>query len=60
MQVVNCLQLYVKEVADFPVRVRGVADAIELEINVAQSSFGGLTAKFFTLGKFDAVARSLH
>ena len=40
VQVIDGLQLYVEQVTDFAVRVGGVADAVELEINVAQSGFG--------------------
>ena len=43
MKIVDRLQLDVEEVADFAVRVGGVADAVELEIDVTQSGFGGFS-----------------
>ena len=60
MQVVDGFELYVEEIADLTVRIRGIPDAIELEINVAESRFCGLTAELFALGELNAVARGLH
>ena len=40
MQIINGLQLDVEEIADLAVRVGGVADAVELEIDVTQTSLG--------------------
>ena len=59
VQVVDGLELHVKQVADLAVRVGGVADAVELEIGVAQTGFGGGAAEFLALGEFDAVGRGL-
>ena len=42
VQVLDGLQLHVEQVADLAVRVGGVADAVELQIGVAQAGFGGL------------------
>ncbi|MCG3162575.1 MAG: hypothetical protein JMDDDDMK_03854 [Acidobacteria bacterium] len=60
VQVVNRLEFYVEEVANLPVAVGGVADAVELQVDVTQSGFGGLAAEFFRLGEFDAVGRGLN
>jgi len=49
VQVVDGLQLYIKEVADFAVRVGGVSDAVKLKIDVAQSGECGGAAKLFAL-----------
>ena len=40
--------------------VGGVADAVELQISVAHSSFGGLLREFQALGKFNSVGGCLH
>src|SRR5205085_414876 len=60
MQVVNGLELYVEQIADFAVRIRGVSDAIELEINITQASFCGLAANLFTLCELNAITGGLH
>ncbi len=46
VQVVDSAQLHVKQVADLAVRVGGVADAVELQVSVAQARFGCLTREF--------------
>ena len=51
VQVVNRLELYVEQVADLAVRVGSVADAVELEVDVAQTGFGGSAAEFLDSGK---------
>ena len=45
VQVVDGLQLYVEQVADLAVRVGGVADAVELEVDVAEAGFGSGAAE---------------
>ncbi len=40
--------------------VGGVADAVELEIDVTQSGFRGLLAELDGLRELDAVGRGLH
>ena len=45
MQILNCFQLDIKEVAHLAVFVGGVADAVELQVGVAQAGFGGLPAE---------------
>ena len=45
MQVVNRVQLHVKQIADLAVRVGGVADAVELQIGIAQTGFSGLRGR---------------
>src|ERR1019366_4840250 len=58
VQVLDRLQLYIEEVADQAVRVGGVADAVELQVRIAQTGFKGLLGKLGTLGELDAVGRS--
>ena len=60
MQIVNGLQLYVEEVADLAVRVGCVADAVELEVDVAEAGFSSGAAKLLGLGEFNSVGRGLH
>src|SRR5262249_37322268 len=59
VQVVNRFEFYVEEIANLPVAVGGVADAVELQIDVSQTGLGGPAAELFRLGEFDAVGRSL-
>ena len=59
-QIFDGAQLHVEQVADGAVRIGGVADAIELQVGVAQAGFGGLLAELRALGEFDAVGRGLH
>ena len=60
VQVVDGLQLDVEQVADLAVRVGGVADAVELEVDVAQAGLGGGAAELLALGELDAVRGGLH
>jgi hypothetical protein len=61
VQVVDGLELHVEQVADLAVRVGGVADAVELQVGVAQTGFsGGCFAELLALGELDAVGRGLH
>ena len=53
-------QLHVKQVADLAVAVGVVADAVELQVGVAQARFERLLAEFLALGELDAVGRRLH
>ena len=59
MQIVDGLQLHVEQVADFAMRVGGVADAVELEVDVAETGFGSGAAEFLGLGEFNAIGRGL-
>ena len=59
VQVVDGLELHIKEVADLAVRVGGVADAVELEVGVTQTCFGCGAAELLRLGELDAVGRGL-
>ena len=52
--------LHVEEIADLAVAVGIVADSVELQVNVTQTSFSSLPAKLFALGKLDSVRRCLH
>ena len=57
VQIVDGLELDVEEVADFAVRVGGVADAVELEVDVTQAGFSSGAASSFDLANsmpFDA------
>ncbi len=60
VQVLDRLQLHVKQIADQAMRIGGVTDAVELQIRVAQTRFKRLLGKLGTLGKLDAVGRRLH
>ena len=59
-QVLDRAQLHVEQVADAAVRVGGVADAVELQVGVAQARLRGLARELGTLGELDAVGRRLH
>src|SRR4030095_9142799 len=48
------------EIADEPVRIRRVADPVELEVRVAQTRFSGRLRGLRALREFDAVGRGLH
>jgi hypothetical protein len=60
VKIVDRTKLYVEQVTDLTMRVRIIADAVELQIYESQSSFGRLTAKFFRLGEFDTIRRRLN
>src|SRR6516225_146248 len=60
VEVLDGLQLHVEQVADEAMRVGSVADAIELQVGVAQTGFSGLLGKFKTLRELDAVGRGLY
>ena len=49
VQVVDCAQLHVEEIADLTVAVGVVADAVELQIDVTQTRFGSLAANSLLL-----------
>ena len=53
-------QLHVEQVAHLAVAVGVVADAVELQVGVAQAGFKRLLAIILALGEFDAVGRRLH
>jgi len=59
MEIIDGLELYIEEVADLAVRVGGVADAIELEVDVAETGFGSGAAELFGLGEFNSIRRGL-
>ena len=59
VQVLDRAQLDVEQVADPPVRVRGVADAVELQVGVAQTGLGGRLRERRILGELDAVGGRL-
>ena len=60
VQVVDGLELHVERVADLAVRVGGVADAVELQVGVAETGFSGGLGELLGLGELDAVGRGLH
>ena len=60
VQVLDRPQLDVEQVADAAMRVGGVADAVELQIGVAQAGFGRGLREVEALGELDAVGRRLH
>ena len=59
-EVLDRAQLDVEQVADEPVRVGRVADAVELQVRVAQTRFGRRPGEVRALGELDAVGRRLH
>ena len=59
MQVVDSLKLHVERVADLAVRVGSVADAIELQVGVTQTSFRGCLGEFLGLGELDSIGCGL-
>ena len=60
VQILDRAQLHVEQVADRAMRIGFVADAVELQIRVAQTGFGGLLGELRALGELDAVGRGLH
>ena len=60
VQVVNRLQLHIKQVAHLAVRVGRVANAVELKIHIPQSRFGSRAAKLLALRELNAVRGRLH
>ena len=60
VQVVDGPQLHVEQVAHLAVAVGVVADAVELEIDVAQPGLERLLAEFLALRELDAVGGCLH
>ena len=60
MEVLHGLQLHVEQVADAAMGVGGVADAVELEIGVAQAGLGGLLAELEAPRELDAVCGGLY
>ena len=59
-EVLDRAQLDVEQVADEAVRVGGVADAVELQVGVAQAGFERGLGELRALGELDAVGRGLH
>ena len=60
VQVLDRPQLDVEQVADAAVRVGRVADAVELEVGVAQAGLGRRLRELRALRELDAVGRRLH
>ena len=60
VQVLDRAQLDVEQVADAAMRVGGVADAVELQVRVAEAGFGRGLGELGALGELDAVGRRLH
>ena len=60
VEVLDRAQLDVEQVADAAVRVGRVADAVELQVGVAQARLGRFLRELRTLGELDAVGRRLH
>src|SRR6185369_12423991 len=60
VQVVDGSDLHIEEIANLAVTVRVVADAVKLQVNVAESGFGSFPAELFALGELDPVSRRLH
>ena len=60
VQILDRAQLDVEQVADEPMRVGGVADAVELQVGIAQAGLGRCLRELRALGELDAVGRRLH
>ena len=60
VQILDRPQLHVEQIAHCAVLVGGVADAVELQIGVAQTRFRRLPAEFRALGELDTVGGRLH
>ena len=60
VQVVDGLELHVERVADLAVRVGGVADAVELQIGVAEAGLSSGLGELLGLGELDAVGCGLY
>src|ERR1700738_1510553 len=58
-QVFDRPDLHVKQVANSTMRVSRIANAVELKVCVAQTSFRRLLTEIFALGELDAIGRSL-
>ena len=59
VEVLDRAQLHVEQVADAAVRVGGVADAVELQVGVAQAGFGRGLGELGALRELDAVGGRL-
>ena len=59
-QILDGAQLDVEQVAHEAMRVRGVADPVELQIGIAQSGLERRLREFLALGELDPVRRRLH
>ena len=60
MQVLDRAELHVEEVADAAMRVGRIADAVELQVGIAQAGFRRRLREVDALGELDAVGRGLH
>jgi hypothetical protein len=60
VQVVDRLQLHIKQVAHLAVRVGRVADPVKLQVRIPHTGFRRLLRELQALCKLDAVGRSLH
>src|SRR5438445_751493 len=60
VQVLDRAQLHIEEVSDAAMRVCRVADAVELEVRVAETGIGRRLREFRTLRELDAIGRRLH
>ena len=60
MKIVDRAKLHVEQVTYLAVVVCVIPDAIKLEIDIAQASFGSLSAELLALGELDSVCRRLH
>ena len=60
VEVLNGAELDVEQVADLAMAVRVVADAVELQVGVAEARFKGAVAVGGVLGKLDTVRGRLH
>src|SRR6266566_4966822 len=59
VEIVDGLELHVERVADLAVRVGRVADAVELQVGVAETGFSSGLGELLGLGELDAVGGGL-
>ena len=60
VEVLDRAKLHVEQVADAAVRVGGVADAVKLQVRVAETRFSSSLGELRALGELDAVGCRLH
>ena len=56
VEILDGPQLHVEQIAHQPVRVSGIADAVELQVGVAETGGGSFLAQLRTLSELDSVS----
>src|ERR1700687_4539436 len=60
VHILDGTQLHIEQIADLPVAVGVVADAVKLQIRIPHARFERLLAELLALRELDAVRRGLH